>query len=116
MSSSNIAPIFSYLGWAFLPNLATQFLQSIYYRITLSAGTPHPQPGTALYARDYRRIRILVLISYLLYTLAQSLYDVKLAGDFYTLLSIDPYHTTEKEIRTRLRRLAARYHPDKQSN
>ncbi|KAK5945684.1 hypothetical protein PMZ80_002891 [Knufia obscura] len=113
MADNALIPVLSYLGWSFLPNLATQFLQTIYYRITLSAGTPHPQPGSPLYARDHRRIRICVLTLYLLYTLAQSLYDVKLAGDFYTLLGVDPYLTTEKEIKSKVRRLAARYHPDK---
>ncbi|KAK5075881.1 hypothetical protein LTR70_002658 [Exophiala xenobiotica] len=115
MADSAIVPLLSYLGWSFLPNLGTQVLQNIYYRITISAGVAHPQPGTSIYARDHRRIRVLVLSLYLLYTLAQSLYDVKIAGDFYTLLSVDPHHTTEKEIKTRLRRLAARFHPDKVS-
>ena len=113
MADNALIPLLSYLGWSFLPNLGTQLLQSLYYRLTISAGTPHPTPGTPLYARDHRRIRIIVLTIYLLYTLAQSLYDVKIAGDFYTLLSVDPHRTTEKEIKTRLRRLAARYHPDK---
>lgn len=113
MADSAIVPLLSYLGWSFLPNLGTQLLQNIYYRITISAGAPYPQPGTPIYARDHRRIRVLVLTLYLLYTLAQSLYDVKLAGDFYTLLSVDPHHTTDKEIKSRLRRLAARFHPDK---
>lgn len=116
MADSAIVPLFSYLGWSFLPNFGTQIVQSIYYKVTIRAGQPHPQPGTVQYARDYRRIRILVLSLYLIYTLAQSLYDFKLAGDFYTLLSVSPYTTTDKEIKTRVRRLAARYHPDKISS
>ena len=49
---------------------------------------------------------------YLIYTLAQALYDFKLAGDFYTLLGVTPW-STEKEVKARFRRLAAKYHPDK---
>ncbi|KAJ9662798.1 hypothetical protein H2198_001250 [Neophaeococcomyces mojaviensis] len=113
MADSAIVPLLSYLGWSFLPNIGTNLLQNVYYRVTISAGQPHPQPGTGRYARDHRRIRVLVLCLYLVYTLAQSLYDVKLAGDFYTLLSVDPYRTSDKEIKSRLRRLAAKFHPDK---
>ena len=55
---------------------------------------------------------MVVLCLYLLYTLAQSLYDVKLAGDFYTVLGVTPY-STEREVKAKFRRLAARFHPDK---
>ena len=113
--SDTLSPLFSFLGWSFLPNLATQFLQSLYYRITLPAGTLPPQPGTPLHIRDYRRIRITVLVLYLFYTLLQSLYDVKRQGDFYTILYLTP-SATDKEIRTRQRRLAAKFHPDKSSS
>jgi len=113
MADSAIVPLLSYLGWSFLPNFGTNILQNVFYRVTIRAGQPHPQPGTQQYARDHRRIRVVVLCLYLVYTLAQSLYDVKLAGDFYTLLSVDPYRTTDKEIKSRLRRLAAKFHPDK---
>lgn len=116
MADSAIIPLLSYLGWSFLPNFGTNILQNVYYRITISAGQPHPQPGTAQYARDHRRLRVTVLCLYLLYTLAQSLYDVKLVGDFYTLLSINPYRTSDKEIKSRVRRLAAKFHPDKVSS
>ena len=113
MSNSAITPFLSYLGWSFLPNLATSFVQSIYYRLTLRAGTAPPRPGTPQFARDYRRVRIFVLTLYLIYTILQSLYDVKLQGDFYTLLAISPYTTSDREIKSKFRRLAAKFHPDK---
>ena len=91
---------------------ATNFLQSLYYRVTIPAGQRHPQPGEPLFAYHHRRIRVLVLSLYLLYTLAQALYDIRLAGDFYTLLGVTPW-SGEKEIKSRFRRLAAKYHPDK---
>ncbi|EXJ87537.1 hypothetical protein A1O3_04497 [Capronia epimyces CBS 606.96] len=103
---------FSLVGWAFLPAYATAFLQSVYYRLTIRAGQRHPQPGEPLFAYHNRRIRIFVLSLYLLYTLLQALYDVKLAGDFYALLGVTPW-STEREVKSRFRRLAARYHPDK---
>lgn len=55
---------------------------------------------------------MLVLCLYLVYTLSQALYDVKLAGDFYTLLGVTPW-STEREVKSRFRKLASIYHPDK---
>lgn len=91
---------------------ATSILQNLYYRVTISAGRRHPQPGEPLYAYHHRRIRIVVLSLYLLYTLFQSLYDVKMAGDFYILLGVTPY-SSERDIKAKFRRLAAKFHPDK---
>ena len=53
-----------------------------------------------------------MLCLYLIYTLAQSLYDIKLAGDFYTVLGVSPT-SSEREIKAKFRRLAAKFHPDK---
>lgn len=90
----------------------TRILQSLYYRLTIPAGRPHPQPGHPLYAYHHRRIRIFVLCLYLVYTFVQTLYDIRLSGDLYTVLGVTPY-SSEKEVRARFRRLAARFHPDK---
>ena len=90
----------------------TSFLQTLYYRVVIPAGRPHPQPGQPLYAYHHRRIRIAVLCLYLVYILFQTLYDIRLAGDLYTALGVTPY-STEREVRARFRRLAARFHPDK---
>jgi hypothetical protein len=80
--------------------------------VTLPAGSRYPQPGEPLFAYHHRRIRVFVLSLYLLYTLAQALYDIRLAGDFYTLLGVTPW-ASEREVKSRFRKLAARYHPDK---
>jgi len=87
-------------------------LQSLYYRTTIRAGQRHPQPGDQLYGQHHRRIRVFVLCLYLLYTLAQTLYDIKLAGDLYTLLGVT-VSSSDREVKARFRRLAARFHPDK---
>ncbi|ETN43150.1 uncharacterized protein HMPREF1541_02308 [Cyphellophora europaea CBS 101466] len=102
----------SYFGWAFLPAQATRILQSLYYRTTITAGRRHPQPGEPLYAYHQRRIRIIVLCLYLVYTVAQALYDIELAGDFYTALGVSP-DSSEREVKAKFRKLAARFHPDK---
>lgn len=53
-----------------------------------------------------------MLCLYLIYTLFQTLYEIRLAGDFYTLLGVST-HASEREIKARFRRLAAKFHPDK---
>jgi hypothetical protein len=42
----------------------------------------------------------------------QALYDIKIAGDFYTILGVSP-SSSEREVKARFRRLAAVFHPDK---
>ena len=92
--------------------MATSLIQSLFYNLTKRAGSPRPQPGQALYAYHRRRIHIFVLGLYLLYTLLQTLYDIRLAGDFYTVLGVSPT-SPDREIKAKFRRLAARFHPDK---
>lgn len=109
MSSS---AVLSYAGWAFLPNLVTGWLQSIYYGITIRAGDPKPQPGTPRYIKHRRRIHMTVIIVYLLYTFYEADYIMRQSGDFYQDLGLAP-GAEEKQIKSRFRRLAALQHPDK---
>lgn len=114
MSTGALTGIFSFFGWSFIPGYATSLLQTLYYKLTIRVGEPTPQAGTRLYAYHHRRIRIFVLCLYLLYTLVQGLYDIRLVGDFYTGLDVTPY-STDREVKARFRRLAAKFHPDKVS-
>ncbi|KAL2115828.1 hypothetical protein VTJ04DRAFT_10083 [Mycothermus thermophilus] len=107
-----MSSILSLLGWSFLPNLVTGWAQTIYYGITIRAGDPKPQPGTPRYAADRRRIHIAVVTLYLLYTIYEADYELQRAGTFYTDLGV-PLTATDREIKSRFRRLAALYHPDK---
>ncbi|KAI4249625.1 MAG: hypothetical protein L6R40_000414 [Gallowayella cf. fulva] len=110
--SSNIL---SYVGWTFLPNLVTGWIQSLYYGITIRAGDPKPQPGTPRHTKHRRRIHIAVIATYLLYTIYEAAYWVRVEGDFYQDLDL-PVDVDEKKIKARFRRLAAIYHPDKAVN
>ncbi|RAH49467.1 J domain-containing protein [Aspergillus brunneoviolaceus CBS 621.78] len=107
-----MASLLSYMGWAVLPNYATSIAQSVYYGLTIRAGEPRPQPGTPRYAQHRRRIFILVVTSYLLYTLYETFHRVQIAGDFYKALGVSPL-ADERTIKSRFRRLAAQHHPDK---
>ncbi|KAJ5389195.1 uncharacterized protein N7496_000263 [Penicillium cataractarum] len=107
-----MASILPFIGWAVLPNYATAFLQNVYYGITIRAGDPRPMPQTPRFERDRRRIFIFVIISYLLYTLYETFHQVQVAGDYYKVLGVSPF-ADERTIKSRFRKVAAQFHPDK---
>ncbi|KAK2736424.1 hypothetical protein FQN57_000757 [Myotisia sp. PD_48] len=113
MAKDAVSSLLSYAGWAFLPQYATSFIQSLFYRITIRAGDPHPRPGSVQYTRHYRRIFIFVICSYLFYTLYESFVKIRSNGDFYSALGVLPT-SGDRTIKSRFRRLAALHHPDKQ--
>ncbi|KAI9728797.1 MAG: hypothetical protein M1834_007183 [Cirrosporium novae-zelandiae] len=111
MSSSLI----SYVAWTFLPNMVTGWVQSIWYGISIRAGDPRPQPGSPRYMKHRRRIHIGVIVIYLMYMIFEADWEIRKAGDFYQDLGVSQY-ADEKAIRSRFRRLAVIYHPDKLSS
>ncbi|KAH9900127.1 hypothetical protein F4778DRAFT_740226 [Xylariomycetidae sp. FL2044] len=106
--------LLSLIGWSFLPNLVTGWIQSIYYGLTIRAGDPKPQPNSPRHARHRRRIHILVVSLYLLYTIYEADYELRRAPTYYADLGV-PLGASEREIKSRFRRLAALHHPDKTS-
>ncbi|OBU00569.1 hypothetical protein VE01_01184 [Pseudogymnoascus verrucosus] len=104
--------LLSLAGWAFLPNLATNALQSVWYGITIRAGDPKPQPSTPLHNTHRRRIHIAVITTYLLYTIYEAHHTIRQSSDYYQDLGL-PHSASDREIKSRFRRLAALYHPDK---
>jgi hypothetical protein len=89
-------------------------VQSIWYGITIRAGDPRPQPGTPRYIQHRKRIHIIVVSAYLLYTIYEADWDMRRASDFYQDLGIN-HSATDRDIKSRFRRLAAIHHPDKVS-
>ncbi|KFY58404.1 hypothetical protein V496_06161 [Pseudogymnoascus sp. VKM F-4515 (FW-2607)] len=106
------AQLLSLAGWAFLPNLVTNAIQSVWYGITIRAGDPKPQPRSPLHTKHRQRIHIAVITTYLLYTIYEAHYTIRQASDYYQDLGI-PHSASDREIKSRFRRLAALYHPDK---
>ncbi|KAI1466030.1 uncharacterized protein F4812DRAFT_94114 [Daldinia caldariorum] len=104
--------LLSLMGWMFLPNLVTGWVQSIYYGLTIRAGDRKPAPNSPRYIEHRRRIHILVVSLYLLYTIYEADYELRRAGTFYTDLGV-PLSASERDIKSRFRRLAALHHPDK---
>ncbi|KAI9777527.1 MAG: hypothetical protein M1839_008821 [Geoglossum umbratile] len=104
--------LFSYLGWAFLPQLATGFLQSLYYSITIRAGDPKPRPGTPKHETHRRRIQIAVISVYLAFTIFEADWNLRRQGDFYQSLGV-LHDVDDKTLKSKFRRLATLFHPDK---
>lgn len=92
--------------------MVTGWMQALYYGIIIRAGDPKPQPGSPRYVNDRRRIHIAVVSAYLLYTVYEAHHDISRNLDFYRLLGL-PQSASERDIKSRFRRLAAVYHPDK---
>ncbi|KAH0498223.1 hypothetical protein TgHK011_005489 [Trichoderma gracile] len=102
----------SIIGWSFLPNIATSWIQTIYYGLTIRAGDHRPQPGSPRFNHHRRNIHILVIALYLAYTIYEADYDLRRQGSFYTDLGV-PFSASDRDIKSRFRRLAALHHPDK---
>ncbi len=95
--------------------LVTGWVQSIYYGITIRAGDPKPQPGSPRYLKHRRRIHILVVFTYLLYTIVEADYEIRRGRNFYQDLGLSP-DVNDKAIKSRFRRLyvlAPAYHPQR---
>ncbi|KAI9682161.1 MAG: hypothetical protein M1817_000215 [Caeruleum heppii] len=110
-----MSAIFFYAGWTLLPNLVTGWVQSLYYGLTIRAGDPKPQPGSPRWNTHRRRIQIVVIAAYLLYTIVETDWEIRRAGDFYQDLGVTP-DVDDRGIKSRFRRLAALHHPDKISS
>ncbi|KAH8599103.1 hypothetical protein B0O99DRAFT_537068 [Bisporella sp. PMI_857] len=104
--------ILSLAGWTFLPNMVTGWVQSLYYGIIIRAGDPKPQPGSPRWIAHRRRIHIIVVSAYLLYTIYEADWEIRRESDFYQDLGAS-HTSTDREIKSLFRRLAAKHHPDK---
>lgn len=92
--------------------MTSRFLQGLYYNVTIRAGSPRPQPGQQRFAEHYRRIYILVVCVYLLFTIYEADWELQRAGDFYSILGVRP-DASVREIKRRYRQISAIMHPDK---
>ncbi|CAG8834004.1 24128_t:CDS:2, partial [Gigaspora margarita] len=100
----------NFLGWTILPQLVTNWVQIIYYRLVYYAGANIPKPGQPKYELHRRRIFVVVVLSYLIYTIVDAVYSIK--PNYYDELKINQDFTI-KEIKANFRKLQLEYHPDK---
>lgn len=82
----------------------TGLVQTAFYSIWVRAGETKPQPGTARFVRDRKRIHVLVIVLYLLYTIYEADWQLQRTGDFYQDLGVS-HDVDEKALQSRFRRL-----------
>lgn len=80
--------LLSIAGWWFLPNFVTNWAQTIYYRITLRAGDPAPQPGTPQHIKHRKIIYCSVIGIYLLYCVYEADWKLQQDGTYYQDLGV----------------------------
>lgn len=122
----------SLIGWTFLPGvspppphdarqptrthtprqLATSWVQTIYYGLSIRAGDPKPLPGSPRHDKHRRTIHALVVAAYLAFTVYEADYQLRAEPSFYTHLGL-PLDAPYRQIKSHFRRLATRHHPDK---
>ena len=101
----------SWLGWYYVPNLATKYSLQLIHNI--SATYFHrkpPQPGTPEYVRHYRYTYAVVVIGYLLYTLVEG--SRSMPPNFYEVLHVPP-DVDENGLKLAFRQFARHNHPDR---
>ncbi|KAJ1912689.1 hypothetical protein IWQ60_009553 [Tieghemiomyces parasiticus] len=108
MSSVNMWA--SLVGWAFLPDLVTNFLQSQYYKLWYEPAST-PRPGESRHREHRRWFYTLVIATYLAYTVTQTM--VSLPPNYYKTLAVAPSAFRPKELRSHFRKLSLQHHPDK---
>ncbi|KAI4751794.1 membrane associated DnaJ chaperone-like protein [Aureobasidium sp. EXF-12344] len=106
--------LLSLAGWYILPNLVTGWAQTAFYAVWIRAGDPKPQPGTKVFVQHRKRINILVIVAYLLYTIYEADFQLRMAGNLYQDLGVG-LDVNDKGINSRFRRLTLLHHPDKVS-
>ena len=87
-----------------LHKLVTGWVQSAYYAIWIRAGEPKPQPGSRQWVIHRKRIQILVILAYLIYTIYEADWQLRGARDFYQDLGV-PHNVDERGLQSRFRRL-----------
>ncbi|EWC43457.1 hypothetical protein DRE_07567 [Drechslerella stenobrocha 248] len=109
---SSFAPMASFIGWMFLPNLVTGWVQSFLYRLFTRAGDPIPPTGSPRYMRDRKFVYCFVVAAYLMFTTYECWVGITSKPTFYQLLGV-PVDADEKLIKKEFRRASIKYHPDK---
>ncbi|GAA5870130.1 hypothetical protein JCM3774_002600 [Rhodotorula dairenensis] len=116
----------SILCWTVLPQLLTNALVSLFYRVSPSARPtipPNASPRHLAIAQarsqaHHRRARILLVLGYLIYSVLSIYYaqSTALEQNYYSLLGLPRAvveHGPSGTVKSHWRRLARRHHPDK---
>lgn len=102
-----VQTIINIFSWYFIPPiLVSTLLRGLYMII------PHPGHGTRTHRQHYIAAHILVISSYILYTLYQAYASLSSPPNFYALLDV-PTSVDESTLRKAFKRSTLKFHPDK---
>lgn len=96
--------------WSFLPGIMTQFILGQYHSFVYGHVSLRPKKGTAVYARDYKRVYSLVVISYFLYSIINFFY--MLNPSYYSTIGVHR-EDIDAKLKTHFRQQMIHLHPDK---
>jgi hypothetical protein len=82
----------------------TGWAQTAFYAVWIRAGDLKPQPGTKVFVKHRKRINILVIVAYLLYTIYEADFQLRMAGNLYQDLGVG-LDVNDRGINSRFRRL-----------
>ena len=101
-----LSSVLSFVGWSYLPHLATSKLLPVLHRFYPSlTGRPAPPPNTPLYARHYRYVYAITVISYLFYNFRQA--ALSMPPNYYEMLGVEPT-ADENALKSAFNQLARR--------
>lgn len=103
--------IATYLGWAYVPNIATRQLLPYFHKAyQLALRRPPPAPNTKAYQTHYRLLYAAVVVSYLLYNFYEA--ALSMERNYYEILGVEPT-ADEGMLKTAFRQFARKHHPDR---
>ncbi|KAI8905648.1 hypothetical protein DFJ77DRAFT_478494 [Powellomyces hirtus] len=92
--------------WAFVPSMATKFIQKQYYAYRRPRRTATPSEAS----KHYKIIYVIVVLAYLLYTIVDV--ERSLPATHYDYLQVDRA-CDAKDLRSQARQMTLMFHPDK---
>lgn len=105
--------VLSFLGWFFIPKLATASILTVYYRLKYTKRSEEPPRGSPQNKRDGKIVYTLVICAYLAYSLIRVYREVLVKEiPYYEILGLRP-NASSKEIKKEFRKLSLQLHPDK---
>lgn len=105
-----MVPIFTLVGWWFLPERITTYCLPIIHNLIRSRGIRTPSPGTIEFSTHWRRLYATVIIGYLFYSLWANIQATP--PNFYQILGVGK-DADENELKLAFRNFAKRNHPDR---
>ncbi|KAK9478516.1 hypothetical protein V1514DRAFT_280568 [Lipomyces japonicus] len=101
-----------YAAWMFVPGVASQALQNLYYKTFYSDLAQIPQKGSKKYILHRKIAYVIVIITYLSYTIYDAVVQLMSQPNLYSLLGVG-IDADEKLLRKTYRALSVQLHPDK---